>query len=362
MTVFDPQQRSLAYLRYQAIDLTGLFDRVMFTASFQRQRENDADRRLSSDNLDVGETDNQSFGTALLFSSDADWLGQFTYGVDYVLRQRVFIARSIQRPRRGTSSRRERPKYPDGSAYSQVGTFYDWSADLTSRLSAVAGVRYTYVTASSEPTIDVDHDGNPGTPDVALPVFINPNFDGWTASAGLNYAVNDCVRLVGSVSEGFRAPNLDDLAATNDNVQQSAADTPSVNLLPERSISYDVGVKVDSNRIRGQLFYFWMDIDDMILRSPEPPGGGDVLFSRSNRDAHINGLEMAGEYLWPDGWSLYGNFSYYYGVDKVRVEPLSRIPPMQGIVGLRFRNECGGFADLYGWAGRQSGSAELSRT
>jgi outer membrane receptor protein involved in Fe transport len=49
-------------------------------------------------------------------------------------------------------------------------------------------------------------------------------------------------------------------------------------------------------------------------------------------------------------WTLYGNISYTYGLDRERVEPLSRIPPLQGTVGMQRRNpEERTTLDLYLW-------------
>ena len=183
---------------------------------------------------------------------------------------------------------------------------------------------------------------------------MDPTFDNWSASVGLNYALSSNLRLSSSIAEGFRAPNLDDLAATNDNVQQDAVDTPSVDLRPENSLNYDVGVKLNGERVRGEIYYFWMDIEDMILRSPASVLEGTTLFARTNRDAHINGLEMALEHELERGWSVYGNLTYYHGVDRELQQPLSRVPPTQGVVGMRWRDACGAYVDGYLWLVRRA--------
>ena len=349
LTVFDPQQRSLIYLRYQGIDLPYFFDRYAFTASYHRQREGSSDHRLSSSNLDIGEVDNHTLGLSLLLSSDFREFGQLTYGFDHY-HDEVNAFRNRFDANTGSFVESRTPRYPDDGTYDQTGVFLQWDVDLSHRLSATAGVRYTHIAASATPVIDVDDDGLPSTPDVPTPVHIQPTFDNWSASVGMNYQLDQEWALVASVAEGFRAPNLDDLAATNDNVQQSSADTPSVNLQPEESLSFDVGLKLDRSCLRAQFYYFWMDIDDMILRTPAGSSGTTTLFSRSNRDAHLNGLEWAAQYDMMDGWSLYGNLSYYLGTDLERDEPLSRIPPTQGILGLRWQDpEHRQYFDFYAW-------------
>jgi outer membrane receptor protein involved in Fe transport len=117
------------------------------------------------------------------------------------------------------------------------------------------------------------------------------------------------------------------------------------------------------------VFEFWTDLEDAILRqavnaagAPVPnvigPNGvpipGSSNFIRDNFDSYINGTEVAGEYLLDGGWSAYGNFWYTYGRDLERNEPFSRIPPTQGILGLRWRENHGRqWLDLYTWLVRR---------
>ena len=102
--------------------------------------------------------------------------------------------------------------------------------------------------------------------------------------------------------------------------------------------------------MRWQASVFWTNIDDMILRTPAGTSSESILFSRSNRDAEVNGVEFAAEKRLSTNWTAYGNFSYIYGQDLELEEPLSRIPPTQGVVGLRWRHsEKYEFVDIYSW-------------
>jgi outer membrane receptor for ferrienterochelin and colicin len=154
------------------------------------------------------------------------------------------------------------------------------------------------------------------------------------------------------VAEGYRAPNLDDLAA--DNPVNFATDLPSLDVQPEHAWTYEVGLKLNTPRLRMQIAEFWVDLNDNILRQAVNADGtwasnklgdyGTVVpgtnnFIRANFDCYVNGTELTGEYLLQDGWSVYGNAWYTYGYDLERLEPLSRMPPLQGLAGLRWRDE-----------------------
>jgi outer membrane receptor protein involved in Fe transport len=89
-----------------------------------------------------------------------------------------------------------------------------------------------------------------------------------------------------------------------------------------------------------------MDLDQNIVRLSV----GADQFERENQDSMIQGCELSGDYLLTDSWSLYGNFWYTYGQNLETNAPLSRIPPTQGILGLRWRNpEVRSYFDLYTW-------------
>lgn len=340
-TIFNPQQRDLGYIRMEGRELPYFFDSYQFTASWHRFKETREDQRLATTNLDVSEFDTQQTGLNLLMSSDMGGLGRFNYGVDWWWDDVDSFAKRFNADTGAFLSDRT-PPYPDDSQYEQFGAFGQWDVMVTDRLLFLAGVRYNNVDVQATPIVDVM-----GTP---TPVFLKRTYNDVTGSVGLNLAISEEFRWVGSISEGWRAPNIDDLAANNSNVQQSAVDTPALDLRPENSVNFETGFKFNYPRLRGQVVYFWTDIDGYIQRTPSGTAGPDQLFSRTNRDSTINGLEMQGEYLLGQGLSLFGNFWYIIGDDLELQQPLSRIPPTQGIAGVRWRSYEGDcFCEFFGW-------------
>ena len=348
-TIVDPQQRSMAYVRFQGTDMGKIYDNYMLTFSMHRQREQATDARSDKSYWDDMETDNYSYGLQLLLGRELENGWNLTYGVDSY-RDVVDSFRNRYDNLTNEFVSSPTPKYPDDGRFRQTGAFLQIDKELSDRLSFNGGVRFTRAHAQGTPMVDVDHDNDPATDPESQPVFISPTFDDWSAGGGLNFKLDENTVLVGSVSEGFRAPNLDDLAANNDNVQQAAADTPSVDLRPERSLSYELALRKEVDDMRWQASVFWTNIDDMILRTPAGTSSESILFSRSNRDAEVNGVEFAAEKRLSTNWTAYGNFSYIYGQDLELEEPLSRIPPTQGVVGLRWRHsEKYEFVDIYSW-------------
>lgn len=349
-TWFDPQQRDLAYIRLQGLAINGLFDAYSATVSYSRNKEGSEEIR-SATRTDLSEFDLNTLGGNLTLARDLDWLGRLTYGADYY-DDDVDAVRDRLNPLTNQSTATN-PQFPDDSRYQRAGAFLNWDVDPTERLNANAGVRYEM--ADTAGTLNAVQ----GTP-----TPFQRSYQGWISSAGLVYEVTPMLHLVGDVSEGFRAPNLDDLTADNP-VLQNAQDLPSLDVQPERARTYEVGLKLDAPRLRLQVCEYWTDLQNNILRqavdaqgNPVPnvvgPYGtlipGSSNFIRDNFDSYLNGTELAAEYLLPDGWSVYGNFWYTYGQDLERDEPLSRIPPTQGYLGVRWRDACRRqWLDVYTW-------------
>jgi len=337
---FNPQQRDLAYIRYQALEPIAAIDALTVTASYNRQRENQ-ERGIPTTRFQ--EIDVQTLGVQAVAVKDLDWVGKWTSGFDWYYDD-------VDSPFGGTASG---PIVPDDAWYQRIGAFCSWDVALTERLDMVTGIRYENINTAGTPIVEVNG--------VDTPLFINPNFHDWVSQIGLVYEIDPDIHLVGSISEGFRAPNLDDLMANNPNVLQQGQSVPSLDLSPERSINYELGVKTNFDRLRTQTFVFYTDLQDNIV-SIVPDPAAPSTFASDNQDSFVQGVETSGEYLLEDGWSLYGNFWYTYGVNRITDSPLSRVPPTQGILGLRWRERrLRSYFEVYTWMVRRQDRLEQVR-
>ncbi|WP_425617212.1 TonB-dependent receptor [Anatilimnocola sp. NA78] len=341
-TFFDPQQRDLAYIRWQglAYNINPLFDTFSTTFSYQRTKEGSREFTNFSVPLDdytrrqEGEFDNDMVGFQVALSKDLsnEGLGIFTYGADYyyedidATRQRFSVQTGLPLP---PAQQAAGPQYPDDSIADRVGCYLNWDVFLTERLNAVAGVRY-------------ENSDQQGTPRFTFPmnvqqdVFYSRTYQDWVGSLGLTYKLTEEVNLVGGVYEGYRAPTIDDLTANN-TFQQNANQQPqllALNLQPEHSYTYEIGAKYNGDKLRLQIYEWWMQIDDYITRDVVM---GNVILG--NHQAYLNGTELSGEYLLDPNWSTFGNFAYTFGRDDTTSQPYTRIPPTQGVLGLRWRDD-----------------------
>lgn len=342
-SVFDPQQRDLYYIRLQGFDPCGPITTYQLTASLHDFTEVRADRdfRPNANPLLTsyrGFTDQQEGFTAS-FTTDMQHFGTLSYGMDYyeddIDSFRVDVNDAVNP---ATFSNRA-GEVPNDADYRRRGAYLQWDAWLTDRLLLSTGARHENVKAGATVTVQ------------NVSQRIDPEYHDTFGNIGLTYEVNPWVHLVGNISEGFRAPNIDDLATVNENVFVGVQ-LPNPDLDPEYSLTYEAGIKLDTDRLHGQAFYWTSDIDNYIDRGAP---NTFLLLDRTNTQARLEGVELAGEWLYDCHWSVYGNFWYTYGQNEFRNEPLDRIPPTQGILGLRRRwNQGNEWFDVFAWiAGTQ---------
>lgn len=351
-TFFDPQQRDMAYIRWQgyAYNVNPFFDMFSSTVSYQRTKEGSREFTNFSVPLNnftrrqEGEFNDDMLGYQLNLAKDLSdsGLGIFTYGLDYYYedidasRQRF----SVQTGQPLPPNQQTTPQYPDDSIADRAGVFLNWDVQITPRLNAVVGTRYE--NANLQATPEFTFPGN-----VTQDIFFERTYQDWIGSVGLTYQLSDGWNLVGGVYEGYRAPNIDDLTS-NKTFLQNAQQNPqflALNVQPEHSYTYEVGMKFNGDRLRLQIYEWWNHIDGYITR--DVINGNVVL---GNHQAYLNGTELAGEYLFNANWAAYGNFAYTYGHDNTSNEPISRIPPTQGILGLRWRDdERRSYVDVFTW-------------
>ncbi len=167
----------------------------------------------------------------------------------------------------------------------------------------------------------------------------------WVGNLGASYALGPQYRLVASVSTGFRAPNVDDL--TKFGSFDSGFEVPIRNLAPERSVTAEAGVKAKTEQFSGTLVAYRTRLSDLIERTPARYQGserwqGDPVFQKQNvAAAFLRGLEAEAAWRMTNAWTAFGSVVFTYGQNTTDNEPMRRIPPLHGRVGLQWETATG---------------------
>jgi hemoglobin/transferrin/lactoferrin receptor protein len=212
---------------------------------------------------------------------------------------------------------------------------------FSDRLELILGGRYAYSAADAKKVQD---------PATGQRLSFSESWDTLVGSERLLYHLDESKHwnVYGGVSQGFRAPNLSDLTRF-DIARSGEQEIPAYNLNPERFTSFEGGVKADYQRIGGEAAYFYTMIEDLIVRVPT--GGttatGQAIVNKENSgDGYVHGVELSGNARLHADWTLWANFTWMEGRLKsplvaggvMETEPMTRIMPITGNVGLRWEH------------------------
>jgi iron complex outermembrane receptor protein len=173
---------------------------------------------------------------------------------------------------------------PDSHARSQA-LFAQGTLNITSALSATAGIRYTEDRKHLDQYIDrVSLD--PATPLAPTPGFpftpsLTRNFKAWTPKFGIDWKPMDNIFAYGSVTRGYKSGGTNFAGTT----------LLALSFNPESLWSYEAGVKTDwfDRRLRFNLTGFIYDYKDLQVQSLLAPG---VVAIGNATSAEVKGLEL----------------------------------------------------------------------
>ena len=329
------QNRELTYARLRATRLSGFIDAASLTVSLHTQSE-ERDRVRADGRRDVQGFEVNTYGLAGQLESHTP-VGHWTYGLEYYRDTVDSYRRDFDAGGALTNVRVQGP-VADEATYDLFGAYIQNDLAPSSDLDLVLGARYNFARADADRVAD---------PDTGGVLSITEDFDALIGSARFLYRLdkNERWALFGGVSQGFRAPNLSDLTRF-DTARSSEIETPTTGLDPERFLAYEIGARTAQENFSAQASYHYTDISDMIIRQPTGAivDGANEVTKRNSGDGYVHGVELEARYRFHPNFSTFGWFAWLDGeVDTFptsapvsRREPLSRLMPPTGQIGLRW--------------------------
>lgn len=319
--MFDPQVRQLAFVQFERWSASPWLQRVAATASLHRSAEERRFQRRGSP-VATGERDVVNAAAAAIEIHSQPRPSLFLVSGVALQRDDVASGRRDYDERTGVGEDR-RGLYPDGARASSAALFTH--ASLTRpRVGVEGGLRVSrFDVRAPDPAFGSAH---------LAPVTA-------TGSAGFTVMPVEGVRLFGSISQAFRAPNIDDLSSLG--LFDFGIEVPSANLEPESSITAEGGVKVRTRLGAGSASVYRMSLNRLIDRVEGSLNGSQFVgdqrvYQKTNvGSAFVRGVELDGEHGLGPSLLLSGFLTYTFGEVASTGEPMRRIPPLNGQVAVR---------------------------
>lgn len=339
---FNPQQRSLSYVRLESYYNKKLFSEIRYTLSHQNSFEARDKQKTGSVEFIKEEDEVYTLGANIEVVSNfnADW--KASSGIEFY-HDRVGSKTESENLETGETNQL-RGLYPEGSTNDNLA-IYSLHNYTLNRWNFSAGLRYNFVRLHLEDTTF----GN---------TTISP--DALVGNLGIVYKVNEHHNITANVNSAFRAPNINDVSSFG--IADFRYEVPAYELKPETSLNKEIGYKIRHSHFSGALHIFHNKLNDLISNVPSEYNGLDSLdgykvYKRENvNEAEIYGGEIELENVLAKNLIAFGNISYTYGRNINNDEPMRRIPPLNGRIGMR-----GNFLQHFSFIGEWVFAADQTR-
>ena len=267
---YSLQDRRGYVLSYSDEERGAFVDRIQARLSLRTYREQREKRRRGSDTFVFEEDEVTTLGVGMDWQKLAGSSHLLTFGVD--LENDDVDSRSVTYDLASPSTppATGEGQYAPSSRFSSAAAFVQDEIFAFEPLYVTAGLRYSVYDFSFR-------EFGGGAKETG-------RFDALTASLELARELGEGVGLAASLSQGFRAPNLEDLA--NDGDFANGTELHNADLDPEESLTAELALEVDRAPWRGAFSVFGTRIDDFVGRvlvaDPTPGTPGDETYMREN--------------------------------------------------------------------------------
>ena len=173
---------------------------------------------------------------------------------------------------------------------------------------------------------------------VGLRISLSLRPNALVGSLGMSCRIFSNTAVSFNIHNAFRAPNINDISSFG--IADFRYEVPNFDLSPEKSLNKELGIKTEQKVFSGAVYLFHNSLKDLMINVKstyldQDSIDGVQVYTRENAGkAYIRGVE--GELrLRPTGYlSVHSYLVYTYGQNITGNEPLRRIPPLNGLVGL----------------------------
>lgn len=336
---YGPEKRILTAYTWEHARHHRAFDMIKVTPAYQRIEESRNDRAFQSvwlrsriEELDV-------------FSLNIDAFKQIghhelRYGLDG--QHNIVHSKAYQKDINTGAQKSLSTRYPaGGSTLTSTALFFSHTWEIANRFVLNDGIRLSYLTNSASFGASKDFY-------TFLPSNTSQQNIAVNGNLGLIYSDKHRNRFYINLSNGFRAPNIDDLNKLFDS-QKNNVIIPNKSLRPEQSVTAEIGTNlfpVKGLQINANVFY--TRLMDAIVVSPTQVNGSDSITYDGNsakvntltnaQQAYIYGYQVTANYQ-INRFTVYGACTYTYGrITSTPAEtPLDHIPPVYGRLGANIK-------------------------
>lgn len=251
----------------------------------------------------------------------------------------------------------------------QIGLFAEAKDEISSTQLVRFGLRYDRVTSGAAAATTVTSGGS--TPDT-----LYNNYYGITANdvtehnvgGFLRYEQNlgDHNRLFTVLSRSVRSADANERFMASNNTMASMRWIGNPDIEAERHHQAEIGMAWQTTGWEASASVFYNDVSDYILRDRARGQNGILLSDGAtiyrNVDARLMGAEAETRRRISQEWSAHASVAYVHATNTDDDLPLAQTPPLEGRLGVDYRDSGWGAGAELIWAARQMRADDDSTT
>jgi hemoglobin/transferrin/lactoferrin receptor protein len=319
------QQRDINYVRLESQYKSALINKIQYTIAHQSAKEI-REKELTDSDILRTEIDNiNSISAAVEITTKPYTNWSAVSGAEFY--NDAVNSRAHELNKQTEEEISVRGLYPNKSNQSSIGYYSLHTLNLR-QFVVTASARYNkyYLTVK---------EANFGKTNLKPSALIG--------NVGIVYKFLPTLHVVASAGTGFRAPNINDVSTLG--IADARYEIPNYELSPEKSFQHQVGLKHNSNSGFVALYMYQNSLTDMIVNNPSAYNGEDSVsgfqvYQRFNTDkALVKGVELEVQQNLSTCLKMLANLTYTHGYNTTKNEPISRIPPLFGRIGLNYQKK-----------------------
>ena len=291
--------------------------------------------KITADEDKLYSLDTDMMGGTLEFSSKIPIGGiysNFVYGVDYSRSNGSRIRRTLNHARGTDNSEKDTPD----TNIIRTG-LYIQDEFSTGKFDFIAGIRYDNYNLDAKIDSIYEASGSSVIADDQSNSTISPKFS-------INYNIDNDSSLYAQYSRGFRPPSWYEINSSFSNPSYGYTTISNPDLQPETSNDYEIGYRMNNDKIDLSISGYYNDYDDFIeaFAAAGTTSSGLALYKSQNvKKAEIFGVEMALNYFFNtsrDGFKLTNTLAWSEGNDLTDDIPLTTIVPFTNRLSLAYND------------------------
>ena len=332
---YGPQKRLLNSIAFSSSHPSILFDDIRAVFSHQNIEESRVTRRFNSFFQKNFVEKVNVLGSNIQFSKSMGANSRLDYGTE--IYYNTVDSRAYELNIKDSSTSSINSRYPNGGSTTFFPAIYGSYNLKKNRFSLIGGIRYTWNQASAifnDTLLDFfDFDIKRHSLNVSLGTYIYPN---------------ETTKIFLDLSNGFRAPNIDDLGKVF--VKDQFVTIPNSQLVPEYAYNFSSGIrkKINFNNIQFNFSSssFLTILDNVISKQSLEINGSssiyydsnyyEILANQNSEIGIVYGISGSLSITFFKNLRVHSSICYTSGVLEKEEIPMSHIPPLFGKLNLNY--------------------------